>query len=52
MKNSTVIFLAIALSFCFGFAFKTIISKQNDDKASTKKATGIGGVFLSVKILN
>lgn len=49
MKNSTLIFFIIAISFCFGFAFKSIISKPIVDKANTKKATGIGGVFFKCK---
>ena len=40
--------LALAASFCFGFAVKTIISKQ--PKATTmKKVTGIGGIFFKCK---
>ncbi len=49
MKKTPIIGLAIAVSFCSGFAFKTIITKPSDEQTETKKVTGIGGIFLSVK---
>ena len=49
MKKTTLIILAIATSFCFGFAFKTIITKRPDDQVKMKKVTGIGGVFFKCK---
>jgi len=49
MKKTTLIILAIATSFCFGFAFKTIITKQSKDQAKMKKVTGIGGIFFKCK---
>jgi len=49
MKKTTLIILAIATSFCFGFAFKTIITKQSDDQTKMKKVTGIGGIFFKCK---
>ena len=49
MKKSTFIILAIATSFCFGFAFKTIITKQPGDPATLKRVTGIGGIFFKCK---
>jgi predicted enzyme related to lactoylglutathione lyase len=49
MKKTNLIILAIAASFCFGFAFKTIISNQSDDKTQMKKVTGIGGIFFKCK---
>jgi predicted enzyme related to lactoylglutathione lyase len=39
---------AIATAFCSGFAVKTIISNQNN-KATMKKVTGIGGIFFKCK---
>ncbi len=45
MKNKAFVILAIALSFCFGFAFKTIIIKQ-PHQTIMKKVTGIGGIFF------
>ncbi|MGZ4033449.1 MAG: VOC family protein [Bacteroidia bacterium] len=49
MKKTTLIILAIATSFCFGFAFKTVITKQSDGQAKMKKVTGIGGIFFKCK---
>ena len=49
MKKTTLIILAIATSFCFGFAFKTIITKQSNDQTKMKKVTGIGGIFFKCK---
>jgi predicted enzyme related to lactoylglutathione lyase len=44
MKKTTFIILALAVSFCFGFAVKTFIATQTDNKM--KKVTGIGGIFF------
>ncbi|MDI3321263.1 VOC family protein [Pinibacter soli] len=49
MKKTPLLILIMATSFCFGFAFKTIISKQPDKPAAIKKATGIGGIFFKCK---
>ena len=50
MKKATLIILIIATSFCFGFAFKTIItSQQNKSTINMKKVTGIGGIFFKCK---
>ena len=49
MKKTTLIILAIAASFCFGFAFKTIVTKQSNDQAKMKRVTGIGGIFFKSK---
>ena len=49
MKKITLITLALATSFCFGFAFKTIITKQSDDQEKMKRVTGIGGIFFKCK---
>lgn len=48
MKKTTLIVLAIAASFCSGFAFKTIIT-ETGSPASPKKTTGIGGIFFKCK---
>lgn len=48
MKKISLLILIIATSFCFGFAFKTIISKQTN-KQTMKKVTGIGGIFFKCK---
>jgi predicted enzyme related to lactoylglutathione lyase len=49
MKKTTLIILALATSFCFGFAFKSIITKQSNDQQKMKKVTGIGGIFFKCK---
>jgi len=49
MKKTILLILVIVISFCFGFTFKTIISKQSNDPASMKKVTGIGGIFFKCK---
>jgi predicted enzyme related to lactoylglutathione lyase len=49
MKKTTLIFLALAISFCFGFAFKTVITKQSNNETKMKKVTGIGGIFFKCK---
>jgi predicted enzyme related to lactoylglutathione lyase len=49
MKKTTLLILALAASFSFGFAFKTFISKQVDDPTKIKKVTGIGGIFFKCK---
>jgi predicted enzyme related to lactoylglutathione lyase len=49
MKKTTLIILALVASFGFGFAFKTIVTKQSDDQQKMKKVTGIGGIFFKCK---
>jgi predicted enzyme related to lactoylglutathione lyase len=50
MNKTSIFILGIATSFCFGFAFKTIIVKQNNSNTTTmKKVTGIGGIFFKCK---
>lgn len=49
MKKITLITLALATSFCFGFAFKSIITNPSNDNPKMKKVTGIGGIFFKCK---
>jgi len=49
MKKKSLIILAIVASFCFGFAFKAMISNQSNAKTVLKKVTGIGGIFFKCK---
>lgn len=49
MKKTTLIVLAIAASFLSGFAFKTVLSRQNSGTQHSKKVTGIGGIFFKCK---
>ena len=49
MKKTTALILAIAIGFCFGFAFKTILPDQTNETKMLKRATGIGGIFFKCK---
>jgi len=49
MKKTGILISALAISFGFGFAFKTIITKPSNDLQITKKVTGIGGIFFKCK---
>jgi predicted enzyme related to lactoylglutathione lyase len=50
MNKTSIFILGIVTSFCFGFAIKTIIVKQNNFKTTKmKKVTGIGGIFFKCK---
>ncbi len=49
MKKITLITLALATSFCFGFAFKSIITNNSNDNTKLKRVTGIGGIFFKCK---
>ena len=49
MQKTTLIVLAIATSFCFGFAFNKIITKHSGERMPIKKVTGIGGIFFKCK---
>lgn len=46
MKKTILIFLLITTSFCFGFAFKSLLTHEN---ATMKRATSIGGIFFKCK---
>lgn len=49
MKKTSLIILALAASFSFGFIFKTIITQSTNHQATMKKVTGIGGIFFKCK---
>ena len=49
MKKTSLIALVITASFLSGFAFKTVITKQNKKTTKMKKVTGIGGIFFKCK---
>ena len=49
MKRVTLIIVALATSFCFGFAFKSIITSDPGNNAAMKRVTGIGGIFFKCK---
>ncbi len=45
-KKIILIALSIATSFCFGFAFKSIITNNSNTGTKMKRVTGIGGIFF------
>jgi predicted enzyme related to lactoylglutathione lyase len=47
MKNTILLILVIVTSFCFGFAFKTVMTNSKAEKM--KRVTGIGGIFFKCK---
>jgi predicted enzyme related to lactoylglutathione lyase len=50
MNKTSIFILGLVTSFCFGFAFKTIIVKHNNSNTTNmKKVTGIGGIFFKCK---
>lgn len=49
MKRIVLLSLLVATSFAFGFAFKTVITKQSENLANLKRVTGIGGIFFKCK---
>lgn len=49
MKRTTLIIILAAVSFCFGFAVKAIITERSNEKNKMKKVTGIGGIFFKCK---
>ncbi len=50
MSKTSIFILGLVTSFCLGFAFKTIIGKQNKSNTTKmKKVTGIGGIFFKCK---
>ena len=49
MKKITLIIIALAASFCFGFAFKSIITNDINGNITMKKVTSIGGIFFKCK---
>ena len=50
MNKTAILILVLVSSFCLGFAFKTIIGKQNNSNTTKmKKVTGIGGIFFKCK---
>lgn len=50
MNKTSILILALVATFFLGFAFKTIIVKQNNSNTTKmKKVTGIGGIFFKCK---
>jgi predicted enzyme related to lactoylglutathione lyase len=46
MIKRTLIILAVATSFGFGFAFNSIITTTTKKQVKMKRVTGIGGIFF------
>ena len=49
MKKSILILIALAISFCFGFTFNSMLSKNLNDPIHPKRVTSIGGIFFKCK---
>ena len=49
MKKPLLLTLALACSFCFGYAFKNLIDPASKDITEFKRVTGIGGIFFKCK---
>lgn len=47
MKKKIVFMLSVTIAFCFGFACKTVINRNEPNEF--KKVTGIGGIFFKCK---
>jgi hypothetical protein len=54
MKKTALIILGLAATFCFGFSFKTIITKPTDHHAKKENNMKLGAfsISLNVKDLN
>jgi predicted enzyme related to lactoylglutathione lyase len=49
MKKSLLLAVLIAISFSFGFAFKSILTSDVSPITPIGRATGIGGIFFKCK---
>jgi predicted enzyme related to lactoylglutathione lyase len=49
MKKITLIIIALATSFCFGFTVKSITTTNFNGNTKMKRVTGIGGIFFKCK---
>jgi predicted enzyme related to lactoylglutathione lyase len=49
MKKTTLFIVALATSFCFGFAVKSIITNKSVKQNNVARVTGIGGIFFKCK---
>ncbi|XZF15230.1 VOC family protein [Chitinophagaceae bacterium MMS25-I14] len=49
MKRTILLILVIAMSFLSGFAFKAVLTGQNNEAQKPKRVTGIGGIFFKCK---
>jgi len=49
MKKRILASFTLVMTFLLGFAFNSFISKITNGQSSTKKVTGIGGIFFKCK---
>lgn len=49
MKKTALTTLALATTFCLGYAFNSLTTKATNEQTSIKKVTGIGGIFFKCK---
>ena len=49
MNKKLVISIALALSFCLGFAFNNLVIKKSNDGVKMKRVTSVGGIFFKCK---
>ncbi len=49
MKRITLVTLALAASFCLGFAFNALLADDASESTQLKRVTGIGGIFFKCK---
>jgi len=49
MKKTSLLLLAIAASFCFGFTLHTVIANKTEEPLKIGRITGIGGIFFKCK---
>jgi predicted enzyme related to lactoylglutathione lyase len=49
MKRTILLIALIAISFSFGFAFRTIIANHAHESKDLKRVTSVGGIFFKCK---
>ena len=49
MIKTTLLIVALATTFCFGFAFRSIMTDNASDNGTMKRVTSIGGIFFKCK---
>ena len=49
MTKKSFVFIALATSFGFGFAFRSIFTNTPKEQQTMTRVTGIGGIFFKVK---
>jgi predicted enzyme related to lactoylglutathione lyase len=49
MNKNILLTLALAATFCCGFAFRSVTTNDSIDHTTMKRVTGIGGIFFKCK---